>query len=197
MKNIKPHGNSKRIGFIPHHVSDRFADYEKICNEAGVEHISARGLNNVEKFIGRVKSCDYIVTEALHGAILADLFRKPWMPVVSRDYIYEFKWDDWCQSIGVPYEPHRIDGLMTRGLKPHIRLLNVFKRGFSYIGIRHKKWSHKPFLYDNKDKELLVAEQLRQIVNSDKWILSSDATLERLVARSGEILSDFKKQIGA
>jgi succinoglycan biosynthesis protein ExoV len=41
----------------------------------------------------------------MHGAIIADYFRTPWIPVKISRKILDFKWHDWCESIDVQYEP--------------------------------------------------------------------------------------------
>lgn len=183
---------SKKIGYIPHHTSDNFANYQRIADLAGFEYISTLGYDT-EKFISQVKSCDYIITEALHGAILADLFRKPWCPVRSGDYINEFKWSDWAQSIGFQYEPHMINKVITRGLKPIHRIENAYKRGFSFMGIGKKRWARKIVFYDPTHKEDQVVEQLIAIERQSSYILSKDSTFDHLINRAGEIWLNFKK----
>ncbi|CAM8393858.1 Polysaccharide pyruvyl transferase [Candidatus Methylopumilus planktonicus] len=194
LKNI-PLKKSKKIGYIPHHTSDQQADFNTISNHANMEYISTRGFE-IEKFISQVKSCDFIITEALHGAIIADLFRKPWLPVSSGYHIYSFKWDDWCKSIDLNYSPHCTDRIITRGIKPIVRFENIFKRSLSFVNIGKERWASKRICYDNKEKEGLIAEQLVQIKNNGNWILSKEKKIDELVNRSGEIFRDFKKRYG-
>ena len=49
-----------------------------------------------------------MITEALHGAIVADALRVPWMPVSSYHTILPFKWEDWCRSVGLAYAPSSV-----------------------------------------------------------------------------------------
>jgi succinoglycan biosynthesis protein ExoV len=44
----------------------------------------------------------------MHGAILADAFRVPWIAVSSSRSINSFKWNDWARSLGVTYAPKHI-----------------------------------------------------------------------------------------
>src|SRR5690606_18376921 len=39
------------------------------------------------------------------GAIVADAFRVPWTPIRTSAEILAFKWEDWCASVGLAYEP--------------------------------------------------------------------------------------------
>jgi succinoglycan biosynthesis protein ExoV len=49
-----------------------------------------------------------VVTEAMHGAIVADTLRIPWIPVVCSPEIATFKWRDWTASLDLPYRPIKI-----------------------------------------------------------------------------------------
>jgi len=49
-----------------------------------------------------------LIAEAMHGAIVADALRVPWIPVRSSDSVLAFKWRDWCASLNLTYSPHAI-----------------------------------------------------------------------------------------
>ena len=40
----------------------------------------------------------------MHGAIVADALRVPWIPARLYGHFMEFKWRDWTESIEVPLE---------------------------------------------------------------------------------------------
>jgi succinoglycan biosynthesis protein ExoV len=46
-----------------------------------------------------------VVTEAMHGAIVADTRRIPWIPITIAPDTLPFKWRDWTLSLDLPYEP--------------------------------------------------------------------------------------------
>ena len=48
------------------------------------------------------------LTEAMHGAIVADTFRVPFVPLVSSREISSFKWMDWALRMDIPYRPIRL-----------------------------------------------------------------------------------------
>src|SRR3569623_1144475 len=48
------------------------------------------------------------MTEAIHGAIVADTLRVPWIPVACSPEVAPFKWIDWTQSLGLDYRPIRL-----------------------------------------------------------------------------------------
>ncbi len=41
----------------------------------------------------------------MHGAIVADALRVPWLSVSSGPQINRFKWRDWCDSLALDYTP--------------------------------------------------------------------------------------------
>ena len=57
---------------------------------------------NADHFIDLVSRAKLVVSEAMHGAILADTMRVPWFPVSIHEH-HRFKWEDWFLSVGMPY----------------------------------------------------------------------------------------------
>ena len=90
---------SKRHGvtFIPHWATSETGDWEIPCSMAGFEYLDPQG--DLEGILQRIASSELVVTESLHGAIVADLFRTPWIPVRISPKFLSFKWLDWFRSI--------------------------------------------------------------------------------------------------
>lgn len=57
---------------------------------------------DAEYFIDLVSRSRLVVTEAMHGAILADTMRVPWIPVSIHEH-HRLKWEDWFLSVGMSY----------------------------------------------------------------------------------------------
>ena len=60
-----------------------------------------------DAFLSRLRRCRRVVSEAMHGAILADAFRIPWTAIRLHSDRYEgrtagFKWRDWAFSLELP-----------------------------------------------------------------------------------------------
>ena len=51
-----------------------------------------------------------LLTEALHGAIVADAIRVPWISIRAQDHS-DFKWYDWCASMDMVWNPIDAVGL--------------------------------------------------------------------------------------
>ena len=64
--------------------------------------------DDVEAVVGEIIRCDVLLTEAMHGAIIADAYRIPWAPVKTNSSILDFKWLDWCASLEVSFNPYRM-----------------------------------------------------------------------------------------
>ena len=52
--------------------------------------------------IGRIARADLVVSESMHGAIVADAFGVPWIPIAISHHFNSFKWGDWADSVEVP-----------------------------------------------------------------------------------------------
>lgn len=97
--------NGKRT-FIPHWESAAAGLWPEICKTVGLSYLDPRG--EAKAVIREIAASELIVAESMHGAILADAFRVPWIAVSSSRSINSFKWNDWALSLGVTYQPKHI-----------------------------------------------------------------------------------------
>lgn len=96
------------FGYMPHHATASPL-WEGICQQLGIRYIDPRQTDS--DVVAAMKSVDVLITEAMHGAILADAFRLPWVAVKSAEKINDFKWHDWTQSLGLTYQPMALPSL--------------------------------------------------------------------------------------
>jgi succinoglycan biosynthesis protein ExoV len=99
---------SHSVSFVPHFRSPRRAeaaglDLEKLCASVGINYIDPR--KGVEHVLAAIESSEMVLAEAMHGAIVADALRIPWVPLQLYDQILNLKWHDWCGSLGIKYTP--------------------------------------------------------------------------------------------
>jgi succinoglycan biosynthesis protein ExoV len=92
-----------RYAFMPHWQTEPDV-WRALCANIGCGFIDPRG--EPETVIAALGRTDVLITEAMHGAIVADALRVPWIPVRTRETINSFKWEDWCQSMALDYAPH-------------------------------------------------------------------------------------------
>ena len=96
---IRPLPRGKGTLFIPHHVSALRADWRAVARAAGMQYVDpASGALAV---VNRIRASSLVVTSAMHGAIVADAFRVPWIRVREYAHLNDFKWQDWGDSLGV------------------------------------------------------------------------------------------------
>ncbi len=113
-----------RVGLMPHWLSMARADWHRICKAAGVVLIDPR--NEPQTVLEEIAGTEFLITEAMHGAIVADALRVPWLRIRYATHrteagATEFKWSDWTQSLGLhhsatvlPLMPSAKGGLLRR-----------------------------------------------------------------------------------
>jgi succinoglycan biosynthesis protein ExoV len=85
---------------IPHRDSMAGEGWDEACAAAGLELLDPRGTPG--QVIGRIAGAERVLTESLHGAILADAYGVPWLAFSTSKSISVFKWVDWSLSLGLP-----------------------------------------------------------------------------------------------
>lgn len=138
--------------FMPHWQSEPDT-WRQVCEQAGVGFIDPRW--PTAAVLGALRRTDRLITEAMHGAIVADALRIPWVPVRTRPQIKTFKWEDWCRSLRLEYVPRRLPTVWPA----------LPRAG----GIRRmRRWA----------KLMLAARELASTARGARPFLSSDAILE-------------------
>ncbi|EPJ9743953.1 TPA: hypothetical protein ACGQUI_002360 [Klebsiella oxytoca] len=98
-----PEEERKGIIFIPHHNALDTGNWEKVCEQVGVEFVNPT-LDS--KFvIQKIRHAKLVLADAMHAAIISDAMRVPWIPMITSNQINTFKWLDWSNTIKVPYNP--------------------------------------------------------------------------------------------
>lgn len=88
------------VVFIPHHKSEEmYPFWDALCRDAGIVFVSPQ--EETEIVLERIASAKLVIAEAMHGAIVADTYRVPWIPIKSYPFINEFKWKDWGASLNL------------------------------------------------------------------------------------------------
>ncbi|MEM7061620.1 MAG: polysaccharide pyruvyl transferase family protein [Cyanobacteria bacterium P01_B01_bin.77] len=99
--------------FIPHihHANYAASLWKSACSNANIHYIDPRW--PVETVLADIDQSQLLLAEAMHGAIIADALRVPWIPLITSPRILSFKWQDWCQSIALTYQPQFVPPLSS------------------------------------------------------------------------------------
>jgi succinoglycan biosynthesis protein ExoV len=96
MPPARPNG---RVVFIPHYETGYNPLWRRACALAGIEYVDP--LDDVTRVSAQLSSAKLVIAEAMHGAIVADAYRVPWLPVATSSRINLFKWQDWAESLNI------------------------------------------------------------------------------------------------
>jgi succinoglycan biosynthesis protein ExoV len=91
------------VVFVPHWSSMLVGRWQEACQLAGIGFIDPRG--DSRAVVASLATARLVIAESMHAAIIADAFRVPWVPALASPTISSFKWQDWCQSLGIDYAP--------------------------------------------------------------------------------------------
>lgn len=163
-----------RFSYIPHYELAG-EGWSKVCQQLGFGYIDPRW--STQKILSCINQTEVLLTEAMHGAIVADALRVPWVPIVTNPSILPFKWHDWCSSIGVEYQPVSMKRLQHPRQK--IDILSPVRLARDWV------------------RQKLVALQLAQIAKNSHPTLSSDNHIEQLTVKLEERLQQFKNDVQA
>ena len=108
-----PLDNAGAVSFMPHVGSFWcFEGWSELLGAIGIELIDPR--HDPLVVLAQLARSRLVIAEAMHGAILADAIGVPWIPVKCYKSVNEFKWNDFCESMDLRYEPTRLPQLFDR-----------------------------------------------------------------------------------
>ncbi|QDY71736.1 polysaccharide pyruvyl transferase family protein (plasmid) [Qingshengfaniella alkalisoli] len=91
------------VAFIPHYESIERGNWREACKLAGIHFIDPT--EPTDRVISQLRGANLVITEAMHGAIVSDAVRTPWIGVKTMHHVHRFKWFDWVESLSIPYDP--------------------------------------------------------------------------------------------
>jgi Polysaccharide pyruvyl transferase len=114
------------VGFMPHWESLDRGKWDAACNLAGIRLINPCA--PVEQVIAEILRCRVLVSEAMHGAIVADALRVPWIPALPIHAVHRDKWFDWADTLGIKLRQRRLWPSSSSELLLGLRLPGLAKR---------------------------------------------------------------------
>jgi succinoglycan biosynthesis protein ExoV len=92
-----PRGAGQSIGFMPHFESLEHGAWSEAAATAGISLIDPRG--DPRAIIAAIGNCRMLLSEALHGVIVADAMRVPWIALHPLASVHRAKWQDWADTL--------------------------------------------------------------------------------------------------
>jgi len=177
------------FSFMPHHNSMRCADWPGVCRRAGIHCIDPGA--GVDRVLAEIRATKLLLAEAMHGAIVADALRVPWIPV----RIYEgseFKWRDWAASLQLQIEINPIAPIFTRRPFSRDSFPDLLKNLLARVGLAKKRW-RSPLVPTNRRRIDEVLQGLEGLARTGSPRLSADRTLMQAEARMLEKLAELRE----
>lgn len=169
------HDKMYAFSYMPHWESEARFDWAGFCKESGYHYISP--MWDKDTIIENILKSEVLVTEAMHGAIVADTLRVPWIPVKGYKNISEFKWQDWAKSIGVTYIPAQMPALYSEA-KEAEKIIQSKTRGL--IGTTVTRYLAEAYInYQRSFKSAAAVKQFADL-KTGKPFLSKDGIVESL-----------------
>ncbi len=192
---LPPLSKRYRLSYMPHWWSDVHGHWRAACELAGIHFIDPLG--GVETVLADLRETELLISEALHGTIVADALRTPWVPVSAYKHILSLKWEDWCQSVGLPYQPHRLAPLYhPDAVQARLRRL----RGWAQtgpLGRLAERVLAQPAGWWYQRQVERNAQTLLQVAAQAAPQLTDDATLDRVTGRLLAALDTLKADYAA
>ena len=100
------------IGFMPHFESLMRGAWPEAATTAGVTLIDPR--DAPDTILDRIAGCRMLLSEALHGVIVADALRVPWVALAPVAPIHRAKWLDWADALDLTIRFHTLPASSPR-----------------------------------------------------------------------------------
>jgi succinoglycan biosynthesis protein ExoV len=155
------------VSFIPH-VSFDSQKLKDIINRNGIHYISPSLPQ--DDFISEILKSEKVITSAMHGAIVADALRVPWLPISHNGGILEFKWQDFSESLNLEYKPSSLP--------------IIWKQPGKGLGSAMR----------NKVKRQIYNFELKKLKKSKDYILSKQSVLDDRLDQLESKFSEFKSK---
>jgi succinoglycan biosynthesis protein ExoV len=161
-------GSRRPHAYMPHWQSEP-DEWAAVCAAAGIAFIDPRWPTH--QVLDALRTTDVLITEAMHGAIVADALRIPWVPVRTRRQIKSFKWEDWCLSVEIEYRPYELPTIWPEPPTP-----GALQRA--------RRWA----------KRVQASRALARIAKRAQPLLSSNAVLDMRLNQLDERLEQFRER---
>jgi hypothetical protein len=178
-----------KVSLIPHAISLDVGQWEEVCNILGIHLIDIR-TNDTEHFVNEIKSSEKVLTEAMHGAIVADCFGVPWLGYTAYEHINSTKWNDWLSVLEHEVSLTEVSSLYRgyNSLNKFQVVKNEVKHLLKSSGIWSESWD-APFPRKTSiTKTREISEQISSLTNSDSFVVTNRMIVDQQINKLKAIL---------
>jgi succinoglycan biosynthesis protein ExoV len=185
LKNLIDSPKKYEISIMPHMSSANKLNWKNICQKLRINYISPHSEKGVEHTMREIAASRYLISEAMHGAIVADAMRVPWKRFIlfsqEQAVVSEFKWMDWMFSLK-----------MQPAQSISIR---IFRRSFIHKFLRDISLGmiHAKFYLKNRTRDELI-HAITDLEPAD-FQLSSDPVLNEIDNRIKQKITEIKNEL--
>ncbi len=177
--------SGRRLSFMPHWQSIDRGHWAEACKIANIQYIAPSA--PVEQVLDQIEDSAVLITEAMHGAIVADALRVPWIPVMPIHRWHRMKWYDWAEALDIKLNPQTLWPSSARevaALRNGEGEGTIFQRarGLLKTGVEILDWG----------LIRLAAKRLSDIAKTPP-MLSSDTALERVLDKLETSAADIRR----
>ncbi|WP_318433215.1 polysaccharide pyruvyl transferase family protein [Photobacterium leiognathi] len=182
------------IGFIPHHRSEDFIDWRIVCEKVGIKFISPK--QPVDDFLADVLSCNKIITEAMHGAIVADALRIPWVGAKFSPAFNEEKWYDFTESMDIKLSIHTLPFMSQKKMPIGKLIENYIKRKINDVFSFSPKWGRLPIITKiaNDNDLYLLGKKIIELDSVNNYTLSENDKVEAVTRKLYKKAMEIKEK---
>ena len=162
-----------KYAYMPHWIN-MGNGWKTVCDNLDYKLLDP--LDSIENIINGIKESEVVITEAMHGAIVSDALRIPWIAVHSAfgDYL-PFKWQDWCSSLDLNYNSTSIARLW------HSEDIETVSGAKRFV-----KSSIGPV------RQLIIEKRLKSIANNRHPMLSTNRNFNFAIEKVENSIERFK-----
>ncbi|MDN3546005.1 polysaccharide pyruvyl transferase family protein [Kinneretia asaccharophila] len=176
----------QRVGVMFTGQSLAAFDWMTLSQQIGLHPISCHW--SVDRVLDEIRRCDVLLSEAMHGAIIADALRVPWVPITCNPDILGAKWQDWLSVFDLPYQPSAIRALHAPQSDAGWRA--GLKRVASAVGLGAASTGPRP----SAESDIGLARAQLLEAARRPGTLSSEAVMNAKVRRFVELLDVLRAE---
>jgi succinoglycan biosynthesis protein ExoV len=180
-------GASRDVGFMPHFETACHGAWQRATAQAGLVFIDPR--DDPRDVLAAVASCRLLLSEALHGVIVADALRVPWVAIAPFAPIHAAKWDDWAAAMSTSIA---FEALPPSSFGEQLRLSGFAERRVARTLLDHGEKSLQTVAAARFADRAAAA--LRRAASATPR-LTADCTLERSRDRMWATLEGIRRRL--